>query len=235
MRLDKFACEATDLTRAVAKKAIMRGDFTVDGIEIKSASFKVPDGAEIKYLGRTVEVIGVRYIMMNKPIDTICTTSDTEMHQSVLTLMDIEKPERLHIAGRLDLDTTGLLLITDDGQWSHKITSPKRQCKKRYLAKLADPINLTEQQALIELFAQGIMLNGEDKPTLPAKLHFFENDYAELTISEGRYHQVKRMFAAAGNKVIGLHRQQVGQLELDADLEPCEWRYLTDEEVAYFA
>ncbi|MER2492415.1 pseudouridine synthase [Catenovulum sediminis] len=232
MRLDKYACETTDLTRAVAKKAVKRGDFTVDGIEIRDPAFKVPQGAEVQYCGRTVAPVGLRYIMMHKPVDTICTTSDTEIYQSVISLMDIEKPERLHIAGRLDADTTGLILITDDGQWSHKITTPKNECFKVYQAELADPVSVYQQADLIEQFKQGLMLNGEDKPTKPAVLEFIEEDFAQLSICEGRYHQVKRMFAAVGNQVVGLHRMQIGDIKMDDDLEPCEWRYLSDAEVA---
>lgn len=234
MRLDKYACEAVDLTRSEAKKAISRGSFTVNGEVIKSPAFKVPQGAYVEYLEKEVELVGTRYIMMHKPVDTLCTTSDTELYESVISLMDIEKPERLHVAGRLDVDTTGLLLITDDGKWSHRVTSPNYHCKKVYIAQLADAVDPAEQAIMIEQVAQGIMLKSEDKPTLPAHLSFSADNCAQLTISEGRYHQVKRMFAALGNKVVSLHRQKIGHLEIDSDLEPCEWRYLTAEEVALF-
>ena len=134
----------------------------------------------------------------------------------------------MHIAGRLDIDTTGLVLITTDGQWSHKITSPKKDCGKCYLVTLTDELDAS----LVETFAQGVELRNEDGLTKPAVLEIIDSHHARLTITEGKYHQVKRMFAAVGNKVVGLHRESVGKIVLDDDLAPGEWRYLTDEEVA---
>lgn len=234
MRLDKYLCEAMDVTRAWAKKIIRSGDVIVDGEPCKNAAMHISETSVVQYKEQTLSLIGVRYIMINKPEDTICSTADNEAYPSVLSLLEIEKLDRLHIAGRLDADTTGLVLITDDGQWSHRIASPKYVCEKVYLAELADPMTVAQQQQAIEDFAQGVMLNGEDKPTEPAKLTFLADDYAELKITEGRYHQVKRMFAAIGNKVTFLHRCQIGALVLDDSLEPGEWRYLTEEEVALF-
>lgn len=140
MRLDKFICESTSLTRSLAKKALHRGDITCDGAVIKDAGFKVLEGMQVCLEGEFISLVGERYLMLNKPVDTICSTID-EVYPSVLSLLDIEKPETLHIAGRLDADTTGLVLITSDGQWSHRITSPKKDCGKRYLVTLAEPVD----------------------------------------------------------------------------------------------
>lgn len=227
MRLDKFICESTSLTRSLAKKALHRGDVTCDGIIVKDSGFKVIDSHEICLNGELLSVIGPRFIMLNKPTETICSTIDEE-YPSVLGLIDIPKTQELHIAGRLDVDTTGLVLITSDGQWSHKIASPKKECGKRYLVQLADP--LTDE--LIEQFAHGIALRNEDGLTKPARLEILDSHQARLTITEGKYHQVKRMFAAMGNKVVGLHRECVGKIALDDTLAPGEWRYLTQEEIA---
>ncbi|WP_418358253.1 16S rRNA pseudouridine(516) synthase RsuA [Shewanella basaltis] len=226
MRLDKFICESTELTRSLAKRALHRGDVTCDGEVVKDSGFKVLPSMDIRLEGQSINVVGERYVMMNKPVDTICSTID-EQYPSVLSLMDIEKADTLHIAGRLDADTTGLVLITSDGQWSHKITSPKKDCGKRYLVELADAID----DSFIQVFADGIELRNEDGLTKPALLEIIEPTQVRLTISEGKYHQVKRMFAAVGNKVVNLHREAVGRIELDADLAPGEWRYLTDDEV----
>lgn len=182
---------------------------------------------DVRLEGQSISIVGERYVMMNKPVDTICSTID-EQYPSVLSLMDIEKVDTLHIAGRLDADTTGLVLITSDGQWSHKITSPKKDCGKRYLVELADPID----NSLVSVFANGIELRNEEGLTKPALLDIITPTQVRLTISEGKYHQVKRMFAAVGNKVVNLHREAVGSIELDADLAPGEWRYLTDDEVS---
>lgn len=227
VRLDKFICESTSLTRSLAKKALHRGDITCDGDVVKDAGFKVTSDMQVCLEGEPISLVGVRYIMLNKPVDTICSTID-EVYPSVLSLLDVPKPDTLHIAGRLDADTTGLVLITSDGQWSHKVTSPKKECGKRYLVQLAEPVDAD----LVALFAQGIELRNEDGMTKPAILDIIEPQLVRLTITEGKYHQVKRMFAAVGNHVVGLHRESVGGIELDSALALGEWRYLTDAEVA---
>ncbi|WP_351075697.1 16S rRNA pseudouridine(516) synthase RsuA [Shewanella sp. CAL98-MNA-CIBAN-0140] len=226
MRLDKFICESTELTRSLAKRALHRGDVTCDGVVVKNSGFKVLPQMAVHLDGTLISVIGERYIMLNKPIDTICSTID-EQYPSVLSLIDIEKMDTLHIAGRLDVDTTGLVLITSDGQWSHKITSPKKDCGKRYLVELADPID----DSLIKIFADGVELRNEDGLTKPALLDIIDPTHVRLTISEGKYHQVKRMFAAVGNNVVNLHREAVGSIDLNADLAAGEWRHLTAAEV----
>ena len=155
---------------------------------------------------------------------------DDPEHPIVFTLLDEPLVERLHTVGRLDLDTTGLLLLTDDGQWSHRISSPKHHVAKTYRVWTADPI----PQSAIAQFAEGVMLRNEKNATLPAELEIVSETEALLTIHEGRYHQVKRMFAAIGNKVEKLHREQIGSFKLGADLAEGEYRYLTPEEVALF-
>jgi|TARA_R110002050_G_scaffold75010_1_gene160842 16S rRNA pseudouridine516 synthase len=226
VRLDKFICESTELTRSLAKRALHRGDVTCDGVVVKNSGFKVLPQMAVHLDGTLISVIGERYIMLNKPVDTICSTIDEE-YPSVLSLIDIEKMDTLHIAGRLDVDTTGLVLITSDGQWSHKITSPKKDCGKRYWVELAEPID----DSLIQVFADGVELRNEDGLTKPALLDIIDSTHVRLTISEGKYHQVKRMFAAVGNRVVNLHREAVGAIELNADLAAGEWRFLTDAEV----
>lgn len=227
MRLDKYLAETTELSRGLAKKAINSGDVSCDGVVVKDPAFKVPKGAHVCFQGEALELTGIRYLMLHKPVDTICSTQD-EYYPSVISLLDIARPDKLHIAGRLDADTTGLVLITDDGHWSHKVTSPKRDCAKRYRVQLAEPLTAD----LIDTFAQGLQLNGEDGLTKPAKLEILGDTEALLSITEGKYHQVKRMFAAVGNKVVGLHREAVGAIELAPELLPGEWRYLTETEVA---
>ncbi|GAB1100848.1 MAG: 16S rRNA pseudouridine(516) synthase RsuA [Shewanella algae] len=227
MRLDKFICESTELTRSMAKKALHRGEISVDGEIVKDSSFKVRDGMRVCFDGEPISLIGNRYLMLHKPVDTICSTVD-EVYPSVISLLEIEKPESLHIAGRLDADTTGLVLITDDGQWSHKLTSPKKECGKRYRVWLATPVT----EDLIPQFAAGLALHREEGLTRPAQLQLISPTEVLLTITEGKYHQVKRMFAAVGNKVEALHRESIGAIELDSELEPGEWRYLTEAELA---
>jgi 16S rRNA pseudouridine516 synthase len=147
---------------------------------------------------------------------------------TVLELLDEDNLEQLHAAGRLDIDTTGLVLLTDDGQWSHRITAPRSQCRKTYYVETADPI----APELVALFKEGVQLKGEMRPTLPADLVIIHEQAARLTLQEGKYHQVKRMFAFAGNRVELLHREAIGPIALDDDLEPGQYRALTAEEIA---
>ncbi|CAH0526067.1 16S rRNA pseudouridine(516) synthase RsuA [Vibrio hippocampi] len=226
MRLDKFLCDALGATRKEATKIIKSGDVTVDGVMQKSGAFKVAEGSEVEWQGREINKPGPRYIMLFKPDGFVCSHEDG-FNQTAFMLLDEVKMETLHFAGRLDVDTTGLVLITDDGQWSHRITSPKHKCDKTYRVWLADPVQASYQQA----FADGIQLKNEKAPTLPAQLEVIDDHEVVLTIHEGKYHQVKRMFAALGNKVEALHRERIGELELDEMLEPGEYRYLTQEEI----
>nr|WP_306674500.1 16S rRNA pseudouridine(516) synthase RsuA [Endozoicomonas sp. ISHI1] len=230
VRLDKFLCESTELTRSESKRLLKTGSVSVEGVIVKNPACKVTDDAEILLDGAPLTLVGSRYIMLNKPVDTICSTHSgtrAELYPSVIDLLNVIKSDRLRIAGRLDVDTTGLVLITDDGQWSHKITSPVKKCGKRYRVELAMP----PDQSAIEQFAQGIQLQGEKKRTRPAQLEFISHQEVLLTIHEGKYHQVKRMFAALGNRVTALHREQIGSITLDPDLEAGEWRYLTEDEI----
>ncbi len=227
MRLDKFVSDSTALTRSLAKKALRRGDISCDGSVVKDPGFKVTEDMCVCLEGKEITLLGPRYLMLNKPADTICSTLD-ETHSSVLSLLDIAKNETLHIAGRLDADSTGLVLITSDGQWSHKITAPKKECAKRYLVQLADPID----ERLVAVFAAGVELRSEEGRTKPALLAIVGSHRVRLTITEGKYHQVKRMFAAVGNKVVSLHREAIGEIELDRKLVLGEWRALTATEIA---
>lgn len=226
MRLDKFLCDALGATRKEATKLIKSGEVTVNGEMVKSGSFKPTEQCIVEWQGRIVEATGPRYIMLFKPEGFVCSHEDGFNH-TAFTLLDEVRMEDLHFAGRLDVDTTGLVLITDDGKWSHKITSPKHKCEKRYRVWLADPVG----QDYAQKFEQGIELRNEREPTLPAKLEVIDDHQVLLTIVEGKYHQVKRMFAALGNKVEALHRECIGNIVLDQELDPGEYRYLTDAEI----
>lgn len=228
MRLDKYLCDALGATRKEATKIIKSGDVTVDDKVQKSGAFKVLPQSCVEWQGREVPKPGPRYIMLFKPDGFVCSHEDG-FNQTAFMLLDEVKIDTLHFAGRLDVDTTGLVLITDDGQWSHRITSPKHKCEKTYRVWLADDI----QSDYIDKFAEGIQLRSEKAPTLPAKLEIVDPVEKEvlLTISEGKYHQVKRMFAALGNKVEHLHRERIGAIELCDSLAPGEYRYLTQQEI----
>jgi len=237
MRLDKFICKSTELTRTEAKKLLKSGEVKVNGEVIKNPATQVHENNTITLdNGASEQVLSARssrYIMMHKPQDTICSNVD-EIYPSILHYIEVDKAFDLHIAGRLDADTTGLVLITDDGRWSHNIITPKKDCAKTYRVWLRNSITEDKQAALIEHFDQGIQLQGEKNLTKPAILKIITEDEVLLTITEGKYHQVKRMFAAVGNKVVGLHREKIGAISLDESLEEGQWRYLTEEEINSF-
>ncbi|MGL6409091.1 16S rRNA pseudouridine(516) synthase RsuA [Aeromonas veronii] len=230
MRLDKFLCDCSDLTRSLAGKLIRQGEVMVDGIVVKQPAFHINEQSQIEFDGvlLTLEQRN-RYFMLHKPEGYVCSNEDPD-HPTVFFLMDEPAMGKLHVVGRLDLDTTGLVLVTDDGQWSHRITSPRHECAKTYHVWLADPVS----SDAIELFAEGVYLRNETDKTRPAQLEILGECEARLTIHEGKYHQVKRMFASIGNKVVGLHRERVGGLTLDEELAPGEYRELTAEEIALF-
>jgi len=168
------------------------------------------------------------YIIFHKPAGVVCANVDAN-YPTVMDYLPYDS-DILHCAGRLDVDTTGLVLLTDDGQWSHRVTAPSANCQKLYTVTTKWPLHPDTQAN----FANGLQLNGEDKACLPAKLEQLADCQANLWISEGKYHQVKRMFAACKNRVTKLHREAVGALTLKDDLAEGEWRYLTPEEVQSF-
>ena len=228
MRLDKYLCSATELTRSLAKKLLHRGEVTCDGEVIKDPGFKVADHHVICIDGEPVTPMGERYLMLYKPDNCVSSHVD-DGYPSVLIYIDQPRREELKIVGRLDADTTGLLLLTTDGKWSHRITSPNSRCPKRYRVTLADPIEPQQLEAL----NSGVLLHGESEP-VSGQAEQIDNHSLWLTIGEGKYHQVKRMCAAVGNKVVGLHRHAIGSLTLDSEMAPGEWRALTPEEIAQF-
>ncbi|MDN3613036.1 MAG: 16S rRNA pseudouridine(516) synthase RsuA [Vibrio gallaecicus] len=226
MRLDKFLCDALGATRREATKTLHTKTVTVNGVMVKSGATKITEECVVEWQGNELRVHGPRYIMLYKPEGFVCSHEDGS-NQTAFELLDEIKMDKLHFAGRLDVDTTGLVLITDDGQWSHRITSPKHKCQKTYRVWLVEPV----EDDYVEKFKEGIQLKSETGLTLPAHLDVRAEKEVLLTIHEGKYHQVKRMFAALGNKVEALHREKIGEIEMDEELELGEYRYLTQEEV----
>lgn len=229
-RLDKFLSEYTGLSRSQATKALRQNLVKVNQQVIKDGALKISPEDQVEFDGTLLEwTIGNQYFLLFKPEGYICSHDDGE-YPTVYQFFDYPLSSRLHTAGRLDVDTTGLVLLTDDGQWSHRITSPKYHCEKTYLVTLADPV----EDFYLEQCAQGILLKGEKQPTKPAQIEIIDDYNLNLTIVEGKYHQVKRMFAALGNKVIALHRWRIGQIILDPQLEEGQYLALTNAEVQSF-
>ncbi|CAX60548.1 Ribosomal small subunit pseudouridine synthase A [Erwinia billingiae Eb661] len=228
MRLDKFLSQQLEISRAIALRELRAHKVTVDGEVVRQGAFKLKPENQVEYDGNPLHLqFGPRYFMLNKPQGYVCSTDDPD-HPTVLYFLEEPTAYKLHAAGRLDIDTTGLVLMTDDGQWSHRITSPRHHCEKTYLVTLESP--LADDTAA--QFTAGVQLHNEKYLTKPATLEVVSECQVRLTISEGRYHQVKRMFAAVGNHVVALHRERIGAIVMDEDLGEGEYRPLTAEEIA---
>lgn len=229
MRLDKFLAHATEMTRQQAQRAVRVGDVSVNGVVVQQTAQQLTDRDVVTLCGDVLQKIQPRYFMLHKPIGYICANSDGH-HPVVLDLLHESRRESLQVVGRLDIDTTGLVLLTDDGQWNHRVTAPASHCAKTYRVQLAEPLRTDAEKLLCE----GVQLDGEKQLTKPAQLFFLDDERLQvrLVIGEGKYHQVKRMFAAVGNRVVSLHRESIGNVVLDAALLAGEYRALTPEEVA---
>nr|WP_312275967.1 pseudouridine synthase [Moraxella sp. CTOTU46711] len=234
MRLDKFLSKATQLSRKDCKKILHAGEVTVNGEVVKDSSLHIDEvDDDIEWAGEPLSVaMGNRYLLLYKPEGFECTLKPKEW-PIVTDLIDVPQLGSLRIAGRLDVDTTGALLLSDDGGFLHRVTSPKHHVAKVYELTLADPMTEAQQAFAIKELAKGIMLEDEYDKTKPAELSFSDATHAKLVLTEGKYHQVKRMMGYFGNKVIELHRASIGNITL-AGLEKGESRFLTAEEIDQF-
>lgn len=231
IRLDKYLATNTQLSRREVLYAVRQKLITVNGLVATRAAQKINLSDIICLNEEVIDIRGNVYLMLHKPAGVVSVTRDHQ-HPTALDLLDftalnLDRAHTLQIAGRLDIDTTGLLLITDDGVWNHRLTAPAAGKLKRYRVQTENPIVADTEKR----FADGLMLRNEKQPTLPASLTVLDTHEALLEIREGRYHQIKRMFAATGNRVTGLHREAVGTIELDPCLAPGQYRPLTPGEI----
>ena len=229
MRLDKFLTELGIGTRSEVKKILKSGQVTVNGATVKKPEEKIDEAKDIiAYQGKVLTYEQFEYYMFHKPSGCVTAASDAQ-HKTVMDYMKDLTRKDLNPVGRLDIDTEGLLLITNDGMLSHELLSPTKHVPKTYYAKV-EGVVLDED---VNLFAEGVDI-GEKKLTKPANLKILVSDTIseiELTISEGKFHQVKRMFEAVGKKVVYLKRLSMGNLILDNTLAPGAYRALTEEEI----
>lgn len=229
-RLDKVLANMGVGTRKEVKEMVKAGMVTVNGKVMKAADFKVDvEEDEILCGGKRIRYREFIYLQMNKPRDMVSSTDDPRDSTVIELLEDFYRNFRPFPVGRLDKDTEGLLLITNDGKLAHDLLSPKKKVDKTYLARIEG--TLTEEH--IEEFKRGIMLD-DGYHTLPADLRIISSgtvSTAEITIQEGKYHQVKRMVGALGMRVSYLKRTRMGPLKLDQSLEPGQYRELTEEEI----
>ncbi|MEI6859055.1 MAG: pseudouridine synthase [Shewanella sp.] len=225
-RLDRFLSRELKVNRKDVRLMLAQSRVRVDGVVAKNIQQLVGEFSHVCLDGRVLKNKTPSYVMLNKPVGVVCATKDTK-HKTVIELLDRQDSTSLHIVGRLDLNTSGLVLLTNDGRWSRKLMSPEYKVEKRYLVTLKSPLS----EEYIHAFAKGFYFEFEDITTQAAKLEIIDDCVASVTLTEGKYHQIKRMFGRFRNPVIGLHRCSIGKLLLDLTLEQGASRDLTVEEV----
>ncbi len=226
MRLDKFLCQVKNMTRTEAKNYIKKGCVRINDIVVKSADCKVAEEWDhVTLNGEILSFSAFYYYILHKPAGVVTATRDNTC-KTVMDLLKDAPGKDLFPVGRLDKDTEGLLLITNDGALSHKLLSPKKHVDKTYLVKSSNPVSKDDVRRLCE----GVDI-GDEKPTLPAKVEILSETELLLTIREGRFHQIKRMLQAVNNEVIYLKRLSMGPLHLPDGLEKGTYRPLSEEEL----
>lgn len=234
MRLEKYLADSGIGSRSECKNHIKKGWIRVNGEVVKNGAMQVSETDTICYMDKELAVHKNLYFMLHKPAGYICATKDKEQ-ETVLTFFEPAIAKHLIIVGRLDKDTEGLLLLTDDGAFSHRLTSPGKHVEKTYYFRAEGFLSPDAKDAVL----QGLDI-GDEKPTRPGQLRDIRIDESKncceacLTICEGRYHQVKRMVNALGANVTYLKRISIGELHLDENLKPGEYRALTAEELTMF-
>ncbi len=228
LRIDKYLADMGIGTRSEVKQYIRKKQVQINGSIVTKPEQKVnPETDIIIFQGQKVGYVEMEYYMLYKPQNCVSATTDTT-HKTVLDYIHTKKRKDLFPVGRLDIDTEGLLLITNDGKLAHELLSPKKHVDKTYYAKIEGKVTKED----VSYFQHGLDI-GEKELTKPAALHVITSDdisEIEVTITEGKYHQVRRMFEAVGKKVIYLKRLSMGALQLDETLQPGEYRELTQEE-----
>ena len=227
MRLDKFLIKQDGISRKQALQQLQQACVQIDGKVITQRDYQVTDFNHIALNHKTIQnPKPAHYFMMNKPAGVLSATKDN-IHKTALDLIAFSLQSELHIAGRLDRASTGLLILTNDGRWSRTLTEPTEKIPKTYHVETVYAIS----PDTADLFTKGIYFQYEKITTSPAEMELLTENSCLLTIYEGRYHQIKRMFAAAGNRVKSLHRCAMGKIVLDEKLKPGEYRALTIDEI----
>ena len=226
MRLDRFLANRDHTGRRRALQQLAERRVRVNGLVVTDGLHEINAFTRVELDDILLQDRQAHYLMLHKPVGCASATKDPQ-HRTVLDLIDLPCKHELHIAGRLDFNTSGLMLLTNNGQWSRRITEPGEQKDKVYLVDTEDPIH----PDAVTVFAQGIYFRFENLTTLPARLDVLTPTRARLTLHEGRYHQVKRMFGYFNNKVIALHRERMDAITLDTQLQPGDYRPLTPPEV----
>lgn len=231
IRLDKWLASQTEITRREAQKMIRQGKVTVDGTVVRQPDVKAdPSVQRLEFSGQAVSYQKWIYVAMNKPPGVLCACEDARSRTVVELLPPLLKKRGLFPVGRLDKDTTGLLLLTDDGDFAHRIISPKSGIEKSYLVTLDAPV----PEKLVKFFADGVVLK-DGTHCKPAMLTVLPDCKARLVLSEGKYHEVKRMFGVYGLGVEALHRERIGRYLLPKTLRQGEICEISPQEVEFTA
>jgi len=227
MRVDRFLSNLPRFNRQQVRLLLVERRVRIDGQTVSDPHAQVREFSRVEVDDEVLQSgRPARYFMLHKPPGCVSATRDPQ-HPTVLDLLDEPDKDDLHIAGRLDFNTTGLMLITNDGSWSRRLTQPQTKLPKVYYVETEQIITAE----YIHTFARGLYFAFEDLTTQPAELALLGPKSARLSIVEGRYHQVKRMFGHFDNKVLRLHRERMGPLTLDLDLEPGQYRALNADEI----
>lgn len=221
-RVDKFISQELGYKKRQVQLLLARGLVILDDVICYNGEQLIGQFSKVAVEGKILRHQMPIYLMLHKPAGIVSATVD-DKHITVLDILPSQY-RGLHIAGRLDLESTGLLLLTNDGQWSRKITQPHTKQSKHYTVTVANPI--TQDQ--VDGFARGIYFAFEDLTTLPAQLNTTTDTTAQVILQEGRYHQIKRMFGHYRNPVLSIHRTQIGHIKLPADLAPGGYRMVSD-------
>jgi 16S rRNA pseudouridine516 synthase len=226
-RLDRLLAKALGISTDDVRPLLAQGRVTVDGRVARTREEIVDGFASVMVDGQQIQAQQPAYLMLHKPCGVLSATRDAR-HPVATALIHHPAVASLHIAGRLDLHASGLLLLTNDGRWSRAISDPVNGVSKQYLVTLRDPV----QEDCVAAFAAGMHFPFEDIVTRPARLEILDERLARVTLQEGRYHQLKRMFGRFRNPVLGIHRIAIGALTLDSKLAPGQWRELSPEHAA---
>lgn len=226
-RLDKFLAQNCQISRKNVRLILAQNRVLINGSVAHDIDEIIDNFSHISLDGKVLQDNTAYYIMLNKPIGVVSATKDLQ-HKTVIDLLDFPYKNELHIVGRLDLNTSGLVLMTNDSRWSERLTLPEKKVTKRYIVTLANKLS----EEYVDAFADGMYFAFEGITTKPAKLTILSDYQAQVELVEGRYHQIKRMFGRFRNPVIALHRCAIGNLTLDKQLIAGESRELSEIEVS---
>lgn len=226
-RLDRFLSQALQVSRSGLRPILAAGRVRVNGALVRDRQQRIGPFDRVELDGELLQSEAPRYLMLNKPQGVVSATSD-DRHATVMGLLPESLRQGLHLAGRLDFNSTGLVLLTNDGAWSRQLSQPESRVRKHYQVTVEQPLS----DDYVAAFAEGMWFEFEGIMTRPAELKIRSTFEADVWLCEGRYHQIKRMFGRFDNKVLKLHRVAIGNLVLDETLKPGEWRELSTLEVS---